>query len=83
MDLLEMQGAFGEGFKCIKVSRSRADGSWEIFVDGYRQGSVTFYEDRYVAHFNNRSLLSGDDLGILLDVLAQHEQIGSRDGMIF
>lgn len=66
-----MQGAFGDEHKCIKVTRSRADGSWEIFVNMYRQGSITFYRDKYVAHFNSRSLLSGDDLLILLDWLAK------------
>lgn len=79
MDLLETQGAFGEEFKWIKVSQSRADGSWEIFIDGYRQGSVIFYRDKFVAHFNSRSLLSGDDLSVVLDMLAG-ELAG---GMIF
>ena len=69
MDFLAIQGVFGEESKWIRVSAPKAGGSWEIFVDSYRQGSITFYKDQYVVHMNDRSLLNGDDLWILLDML--------------
>jgi len=34
-------------------SPAKASGSWEIFVDDYRQGSITVYRDAYVAHLND------------------------------
>jgi len=69
MDLLITQGIFGEERKTFKVTQYRPGGTWEIFVNDYREGSVNFYRAKPIMYMHERSLLSGDDLWILLDML--------------
>jgi hypothetical protein len=69
MDLLVTDGIFGEVRKHIKVVQFKAGGAWEIFVDNYREGSIIFYGTKPMARMHERSLLTGDDLMILLDML--------------
>ena len=69
MDLLETEGIFGEIRKRIRVTQFSPAGGWEIFVDDFREGSIMFYGNRPLARMHRSSLLTGDDLLILLDML--------------
>ena len=80
--MLCVQGAFGDERREIRLSIAKGGGSWELFVDNYRQGSITFYRNQYVVHLNDRSCLSGDDLMILLDIL-EREKIWQKYSAAF
>jgi hypothetical protein len=75
VDLLELEALFGDKRKQVRLSMFREAGNIDIFVEDYREGSITSYLTGIEIHLHPRSCLTGDDLYVLLDLLTSNERV--------
>ena len=75
MDLLECVGLFDEEQKCVLLSMYREGGSIDIFVDKFREGSITSYSTGLAVHLHPKSCLTGEDVYILLDMVKSDDRL--------
>jgi hypothetical protein len=68
---------FGHEKKLVDISpiKGVASLSYFIMVDGYYQGSVTLINGEWVAHLNRSTILTGDDVTV---IISQIEEIEKR-----
>lgn len=74
MPSLSYPASFGFEMKIIQISRVMGMGTeatWFVFIDRYFQGSVTGVEGQLVYRPGTDIALQGDDVGALLEVVAE------------
>jgi hypothetical protein len=66
---VELVGIFGDVKKRAILYQARDGATWEIFLDKFRQGSITSYQGKAIIQLNSGSVLRGEDIIVLLEAL--------------
>ena len=69
MNTIEFTAQFGYETKQVKLVSNNCGGQgYQVLINDFYQGEI-FYNDGWQAHLNNKSILTGDDIVILGEVI--------------
>jgi hypothetical protein len=66
---IDFKAAVGDQFWEVKLSWQRSIIGYQIYIDKYFDGTIVKSKSGWVAHFNAPSILTGDDILVLGDMI--------------
>lgn len=73
MTSIEFTAAFVHVQKTVRLTQpSGGAGGYQIFIDKVYQGMIVKINGEWVGHLNPASWLTGDDIGVIGEVIESH-----------
>jgi len=74
---IELTITFGNQPRNVKITQPLGSGGgYHLFIDNYFQGSILPQDGKLVAHLNQRSIITVDDLEVIFEIIGAKEKSG-------
>ena len=66
---IEFDAQFGNAVKRVKCAFDKSVSGYQILIGNFYQGVISYRNGEWTAHLNSRSILIGDDVFILGEII--------------
>jgi hypothetical protein len=66
---MDFKAPVGDEYWEVKISWEKSINGYQIYIDNYFEGTIVKYDRGWVAHLNTRTILTGDDISVLIGII--------------